>query len=142
MDMETKPYAPYDLYWLDSCTPQGWFDVSRLRACVDPALSVSYTDHGTYLGSSGLYPLWQGVYEAWLVLLVPPPNPWEFMSHVKHAIRVGERLTHAHRLQAYCLAEYTAGTVLARRLGFKQEAVLEAMTPAKTDLLLFAKVTR
>ena len=140
--METRPYAPYDLYWLDTYTPPGWFDVSRLRACVDPRLSVTFLHNGTYLGSAGLYPLWKGVYEAWLVLLVPPPHPWEFMSYVKRTLLLGQRMTRAHRLQAYCLAEYTAGTVLARRLGFKQEAVLEAMTPTKTDLLLFAKVRR
>ena len=140
--METKPYAPYDLFWLDDCVPQGWVSVANLRKMVDPALSVSFYDHGTYLGSSGLFKLWEGVYESWLVLLVPPSNHWEFMAALKQSITLGQRLTHAHRLQAYCLADFPQGPVLAKRLGFKQEAVLKAMTPTKTDILLFAKVIR
>lgn len=140
--METRPYAPYDLFWLDDYVPQGWFSVANLRRLVNPALSVSFYDHDTYLGSSGLFQLWEGVYEAWLVLLVPPSNHWEFMAALKRSIALGQRLTRAHRLQSYCLAEFTQGIVLAKRLGFHQEAVLEAMTPSKTDVLLLAKVIR
>ena len=140
--METKPYAPYDLFWLDTCIPSGWFSVANLRKLADPALSVSFYENSSYLGSAGLFQLWDGVYEAWLVLLVQPTNHWEFMSHVKQAIGMATRLTKAHRLQSYCLAEFAAGATLAKRLGFKQEAVLHAMTPTKTDMLLFAKVIR
>lgn len=140
--METRPYAPYDLYWLDTVTPVGWFDASTLRRCVDPALSVSFCHNEGYLGSAGLFALRQGVYEAWLVLLVPPPFFWGFIVQVRRAIQLGERLTHAHRLQSTCMAEYAQGIGLARRLGFKLEGCMEAATPTKTDLLLFAKVIR
>ena len=138
--METRPYAPYDLYWLDTTTPPGWFDASTLRHLVDPALSVSFYDAAHYVGSAGLFRLWPGVYEAWLVLLVPPVRPGEFMSHLKRALLLGQRLTGAHRLQSYCLAEYRQGMVLARRMGFKNEATLRCATPSKTDLIVLAKV--
>lgn len=140
--METRHYASYDLYWLDTITPAGWFNASNLRKLVDPTLSVSFFLNGTYLGSAGLFKLWEGVYEAWLVLLVPPPVSWEFIAHVRHAIRLGEHLTNAHRLQSYCLAEYTQGLALARRLGFKQEGVLRHATPTMTDLVVLGKVLR
>jgi len=140
--METRHYAPYDLYWLDTVTPAGWFNVTPLRRVADPTLSVSYYHRGTYLGSSGLFKLWEGVYEAWLVLLVQPPDSWEFIGHVRHAIQRGEQLTQAHRLQSYCLASYPQGLALARRLGFKQEGVLRHATPTLTDLVVLGKVLR
>jgi hypothetical protein len=138
--LETKPLAPYDLFWLDDHTPSGWFSVANLRKLVDPALSISFYDHSTYLGSAGLFQLWEGVYEAWLVLLVPPTHHWEFMSALKQSIALGQRLTHAHRLQSYCLADFPAGKVLAKRLGFTLEGTLRHATPTKVDLYVFGKV--
>ena len=138
--METRPYAPYDLFWLDTHTPAGWFSTATLRQLVDPSLSVSFYHHHTYLGSSGLFKLWEGVYEAWLVLLVPPPSPWEFMTHLRESISLGIRLTEAHRLQAYCLSDYTPGLVLATRMGFAREGVLRAATPDKRDITILGKV--
>lgn len=139
--METRPYELHDLYWLDTYTPPGWFDASGLRRLVHPSLSVSYTSHGTYLGSSGVFPLWEGVYEAWLVLLVQPPSGLELITHVRRALQRGSALTQAHRLQSYCLAEYRPGVLLARRLGFQIEGTLRCATPTKTDLLVLGKVT-
>ena len=138
--METRPYASYDLFWLDTHTPAGWFNTATLRQLVDPALSVSFYHHHTYLGSSGLFQLWEGVYEAWLVLLVPPPSPWEFMSHLRESIALGERLTGAHRLQAYCLLSYNPGLILARRMGFQREGVLRCATPDKHHIVVLGKV--
>lgn len=135
-----RPYEAYDLFWLDTTVPQGWFNAKSLRHLVDPALSVSFLEEGYYLGSAGLFQLWPGVYEAWLVLLSGPSNPWRFMGHLQRAIQQGQDLTGAHRLQAYCLAEYTQGCRLARRMGFTREAVLRCATPSKTDLIVFAKV--
>jgi len=140
--METRHYAPYDLYWLDTVTPAGWFNTRNLRKLVDPTLSASFYHSGTYLGSSGLFKLWEGVYESWMVLLVPPPDLWAFIEHARRALAWGEQYTHAHRLQSYCLAEYKQGLALARRLGFKQEGVLRHATPTMTDLVVLGKVLR
>ena len=140
--LETRPYAPYDLYWLDDTTPAGWFDATGLRRLADPSLSVSFYEEGVYCGSAGLFRLWSGVYEAWLVVLVAPTDAWSFMTQLQHAIQRGQRLTGAHRLQAYCLADYTPGLALAKRMGFVREAVLACATPTKTDLIVLAKVRR
>jgi len=139
-DVEVRPYAAYDLFWLETTVPRGWFSVSTLRHLVDPSLSVSFMEHERYLGSAGMFQLWPGVYEAWLVLLSAPSSPWRFMGLLKRAIQQGQDLTGAHRLQAYCLAEYTQGLRLAQRMGFTKEAVLRCATPSKTDLIVLAKV--
>ena len=139
-ELEVRPYASYDLFWSDTAMPQGWFSVGNLRHVVDPSLSVSFMERERYVGSAGLFQLWPGVYEAWLVILSRPSNPWQFMAQLRASIEQGLALTGAHRLQAYCLAEYTHGIRLAQRMGFTQEAVLRCATPAKTDLIVFAKV--
>lgn len=139
-ELEVRPYASYDLFWLDTAMPQGWFSIGNLRHVVDPSLSVSFMEQERYVGSAGLFQLWPGVYEAWLVILSRPSNPWQFMTQLRASIEQGLALTGAHRLQAYCLAEYTQGIRLAQRMGFTQEAVLRCATPAKTDLIVLAKV--
>lgn len=138
--LEMRRYAPYDLYWLEDTTPAGWFDATGLRRLADPALSISVYEDDRYCGSAGLFRLWHGVYEAWLVLLSHPTDSWGFMRELQHMIQVGERLTKAHRLQAYCLAEYTPGLALAKRMGFIHEATLRRATPTQTDLILLSKV--
>jgi hypothetical protein len=106
----------------------------------DPSLSVTFMDGPRYCGSAGFFKLWAGVYEAWLVLAEPPSQPWEFMGQLRRSILIGERLTHAHRLQAYCVASYEAGQVVARRCGFDVEGVMRAATPDRQDMILYAKV--
>ena len=138
--VETRPYAPYDLCWLEDVTPAGWFDATGLRRLADPTLSVSFYDDRGYCGSAGLFRVWPGVYEAWLVLLAPPTDSWGFMRALHHMMQVGERMTRAHRLQAYCLAEYAPGLALAKRMGFTREATMRRATPMQTDLILLAKV--
>lgn len=138
--MEMRAYAAHDLDWVRTTVPPGWFDATGLCQLADLSLSISFMEGPTYYGSAGLFKLWDGVYEAWLVLAVPPPKPWEFLFHLRRALRLGERLTRAHRLQAYCMASYTAGTVVAHRCGFQAEGVMRAATPDKQDLLLYAKV--
>lgn len=139
-DLELRPYAPYDLFWLDTTMPRGWFSVGSLRHLVEPSLSVSFMEQERYLGSAGLFQLWPGVYEAWLVMLSLPSNPWQFMTQLRQAIEQGQSITGAHRIQAYCLAEYTQGLRLAQRMGFTREATLRCATPTKTDLIVLAKV--
>lgn len=140
--MEIRAYATRDLEWVKTTTPPGWFDATGLCRVADPSLSVSFMEGTTYCGSGGLFKLWEGVYEAWLVLAMPPTNHWEFLDHLRRALRLGERLTRAHRLQAYCIASYTAGAVVARRCGFEVEGVMRAATPDKHDMILYAKVRR
>ena len=138
--MEIRAYATRDLEWVKTTIPTGWFDATGLCRLADPSLSVSFMEGPTYCGSAGLFKLWEGVYEAWLVLAIPPPNPWEFLDHLRRALRLGERLTRAHRLQAYCLASYEAGQVVAHRCGFTAEGTMRAATPDQQDMILYAKV--
>lgn len=140
--METRAYATHDLDWVSTTIPPGWFDATGLPRVADPSLSVSFMEGSVYCGSAGLFKLWDGVYEAWLVLAHPPARPWDFLFHLRRSILVGERLTRAHRLQAYCLASYEAGHVAAHRCGFKAEGVMQAATPDRQDMLLYAKVRR
>jgi hypothetical protein len=128
------------LDWVQTTIPPGWFDASGLRRMADPALSVTFMDGDTYCGSAGLFKLWGGVYEAWLVLAQTPANPWEFLYHLRRSLRLGERLTRAHRLQAYCLASYEAGQVVAHRCGFEAEGIMRAATPDRQNMILYAKV--
>lgn len=140
--LEARHYEATDLDWLSTRTPEGWFDATAIPRLADPTLSVSFYDGDGYCGSTGLFRLWHGVYEAWLVLAAPPRNTWDFLWQMRRAIIIGQRLTQAHRLQAYCLAEYAQGLVLAKRLGFRQECVMVGATPMNTDLVLLAKVRR
>lgn len=138
--MEVRTLAPHDLDWLTTTVPPGWFDATGLHRMADPSLSVSFWEESCYIGSAGVFKLWDGVYEAWLVLAVPPPKPWVFLSKLRLALRLGQRLTRAHRLQAYCVASYEAGQVVARRCGFAVEGVMRAATPDRQDMILYAKV--
>lgn len=140
--LTTRRYERTDLHWLATTTPAGWFDATTLPWLADPTLSVSLYDDECYLGSTGLFQLWPGVYEAWLVLAAAPSNPWDFLAHMTRAVTLGQQVTQAHRLQAYCLAEYAQGLVLAQRLGFRREGVMVCATPTKTDVILLAKVRR
>lgn len=140
--METRPYEDQDLFWVETTVPAGWFDATGLRRLADPSLSVSFYEDGVYCGSAGLFRLWHGVYEAWLVLHHAPRDTWAFLHQLTTAYRLGARMTRAHRIQAYCLAEYTSGLAVAKRLGFSREAVLSCATPTKTDLIVLAKVRR
>lgn len=138
--MEVRTLAPHDLDWLTTTVPPGWFDATGLHRVADPSLSVTFMDGDTYCGSAGFFKLWEGVYESWLVLAVQPTQPWEFLCQVRRSILIGERLTRAHRLQAYCVASYEAGQVVARRCGFAVEGVMRAATPDRQDMILYAKV--
>ncbi len=140
--IETRLYQQGNLDWLSTAPPAGWFDAKSVAKAARLDLSVSFYEGGQYCGSAGLLPLWPGVYEAWLVLASHPSSPWAFIAAIRRALQLGARLTQAHRIQAYCLAEYVPGIRLAKRMGMTQEAVLTAATPTKTDLLLFAKVRR
>ncbi len=138
--IQARLYQLGDLDWVETGSPAGWFDAKSAARMARLDLSVSFYEEGRYVGSAGLLPLWPGVYEAWLVLQHLPTAPWAFMAALRRSLQLGAKLTQAHRIQAYCLAEYRPGRHLARRMGMRQEAVLEAATPTKTDLLLFAKV--
>ena len=137
--METHPYDHTDLDWLTPST-RGWFDTQSLRRMVDPALSVSFYEADTYLASAGIYQLWPGVYEAWLVVQTPPRHWWGFVGAIRRALALGERMTQAHRIQAYSLASFPQGIVLARRLGFQLEGVLRCATPTRDDIHIYARV--
>ncbi len=141
-DMRVRLYQPGDLDWVTTATPDGWFDAASIARAARLDLSVSFYQEDAYCGSAGLIPLWPGVYEAWFVLAQAVREPWILMAAIRRSLLLGIRLTQAHRIQAYCMAEYLPGRVLARRLGFTQEAVLQAATPTKTNLILFAKVRR
>ena len=138
--LQTNLLQPHDLYWLDLQTPVGWVEVSMMRQLADPNLSISFFENGLYCGSAGVYKLWHGVYEAWLMLLVMPKDLRGFLKTLRWGIAKALELTQAHRIQAYCLASFTKGIKLAKRLGFTQEGVLRQGAPDRSDMILFAQV--
>jgi len=138
--LETKRLQPHDLYWLDLRTPVGWVDVSTMHQLVDPTLSISFFEDGFYCGSAGVYRLWNGVFEAWLTILAMPKDVRSFIKELRHGLSKALELTQAHRIQAYCLASFTKGMKLAKRLGFTQEGVLRQGAPDRSDMVLLAMV--
>jgi hypothetical protein len=138
--LQTKMLQPHDLHWLDLHTPVGWVDVSTMRQLADSALSISFFEDGLYRGSAGVYKVWHGVYEAWLMLLAMPKDLRGFLKTLRWGIAKAFELTQAHRIQAYCLASFTKGIKLATRLGFVQEGVLRQGSPDRSDMVLLSRV--
>lgn len=138
--LETRPLQPHDLVWLNQKIPTGWVDVSTMRYLAQPSLSISFFEDGYYRGSAGVYELWAGVYEAWLTLLAVPTDLRSFLTVLRQGLAMAWELTNAHRIQSHCLASFTKGIALAKRLGFQQEGVLRQGAPDRSDMILLAQV--
>lgn len=138
--LETRPLQSHDLHWLTLTTPTGWSNAAGLRRAADPMLSISFFEDGFYRGSAGVYGVWAGVYEAWLTILTMPADLRGLLRALRTGLAQVWELTKAHRIQAYCLAEFTKGIKLARRLGFEIEGVLRKGSSDRRDIILLAQV--
>jgi RimJ/RimL family protein N-acetyltransferase len=105
--------------------------------------SISVIRNGHLLGSGGIFPIWDGLGEAWVI-------PSELVQkHKKMFVKLIRenmaRMTDEfqfRRLQATARADAPKSRRFLEFLGFEREGLLKAYGPDGADHVLFAKIRK
>ena len=106
-----------------------------------PGLSFTLLLDNLPICSGGIYPLWDGVAEGWVI-----SSKRIFKNRIKSARLIKKRteiLCAANkiwRLQTAVKANFTTGIRFAEFLGFKNEGVMQAYGPDKSNYLRMARI--
>jgi len=108
---------------------------------VAPGFSFTLMDNEIPIGSGGIYPLWQGTAEGWVL-----SSKRIFNHKIKAAILIKKRLdmlcinNNIWRLQTAVKANFKLGLRFAEWLGLHQEGLMKQYGPDKTDYYRMAKI--
>ena len=108
---------------------------------VVPGLSFTLMIDDTPIVSGGIYPLWQGTAEGWVL-----SSKRIFNYKIKAASLIKRRLdvlcinNNIWRLQTAVKADFKLGVRFAEWLGLQQEGLMKQYGPDKTDYYRMAKI--
>mgnify|MGYP003149623582 CR=1 FL=1 len=104
--------------------------------------AVSVIRNGHLIGAGGIYPVWDGLGEAWVL---PSEQVARYKKSFVRLIREGiDRMTaefEFRRVQATARADAQTAQRFLEFLGFEREGLLRAYGPDGADHVLFAKLT-
>ncbi len=108
-----------------------------------PGHGISVIRNGYLLGSGGVFPIWEGLGEAWVM----PSNL--VSSHKKMFVKLIrsnlEQMTEKfnfRRVQATARADLPKAQRFLEFLGFEREGLLKKYGPDGSDHILYAKIKR
>jgi len=89
------------------------------------------------IGIGGIYPLWEGVAQAWVFL---NKEIKQYLRDILNALKthLEKAIQKYRRIQIVCLQASPEANNLAKHLGFKKEGVLEQYTPDKRNMVMYA----
>ena len=106
-----------------------------------PAMAYSMIDDGHLIASSGIYEIWDGVGEAWLLpstrLLEKPRKAVKAVRSFLHEISERENF---RRVQATVHSDFTRGKRFLEWLGFENEGTLRNYGPDGADHIIYARI--
>ena len=106
-----------------------------------PGLSFSLLVNNTPILAGGIYPLWDGVAEGWVL-----SSKRIFDHKIRSAISIKKRLdllcinNNIWRLQTAVKEEFKTGKRFAEWLGLKSEGLMQMYGPDKTNYYRMAKI--
>ena len=116
------------------------FEENRIDFAI-PGLSFTLLHNNMPVCSGGIYPLWNGVAEGWVI-----SSKRIFKNRIRSARLIKKRTeilcaaNQIWRLQTAVKANFNTGIRFAEFLGFKNEGVMRAYGPDKSDYLRMARI--
>tara|TARA_B100000470_G_scaffold200007_1_gene171383 strand:- start:172 stop:639 length:468 start_codon:yes stop_codon:yes gene_type:complete len=103
--------------------------------------SVSVVRNGYLLGAGGIFPIWDGLGEAWVLPSTTVQNHKRmFVKLIRENMeRMGDEFAF-RRIQATARADAPKARRFLEFLGFEREGLLRAYGPDGADHILFAKI--
>ena len=106
-----------------------------------PGMAFSMIDDGHLVSAAGIYKVWDGVGEAWLLpssrMLASPRRTIKAVRSFLDDISEREGF---RRVQATTHADFTRGRRFLEWLGFQNEGVLRGYGPDGSDHIIYARV--
>ena len=104
-----------------------------------PGHGFSLVTNGHLIFSAGVYPVWNGLGEAWVIPrdLVKPYRK-QVVKYVRNYLRALIDENGYRRVQSTVRADFDVGQRFMEFLGFKKEAFLESYGPDGADHILYA----
>ncbi len=116
------------------------FEENRIDFAI-PGLSFTLLHNNMPVCSGGIYPLWNGVAEGWVI-----SSKRIFKNRIRSARLIKKRTeilcaaNQIWRLQTAVKANFKTGIRFAEFLGFKNEGTMHAYGPDKSDYLRMARI--
>jgi RimJ/RimL family protein N-acetyltransferase len=118
----------------------------RAKSNITSGIAMTLLINDTVIGVAGVRLFWDGVGHAWLFKVARRQDIiWKAIKIyeiIEKEIEVIREKYKLHRLQATAVAENIIGQKFLKRLGFKEEGLLEMYGEDKADSIMFAKVWR
>ena len=112
-----------------------------VESLVIPKMSFTGVTENLIVASGGIYPIWEGVGEAWFVgshhLTKNPLSAMRALKRHLQTIMVDHKF---HRIQATTLESFPASRRWMQFLGMKEEGIMEKFCPAGRDFIRWARV--
>jgi hypothetical protein len=108
---------------------------------VVPEMSFTGVTENLVIAAGGIYPIWDGVGEAWFLgshhITNNPLSAMRILKRHLHKIMIDHNF---HRIQATTLESYPASRRWMQFLGMKEEGIMEKFCPAGRDFIRWARV--
>ena len=108
---------------------------------VVPEMSFTGVTENLVIAAGGIYPVWDGVGEAWFLgshhITNNPLSAMRILKRHLHKIMIDHKF---HRIQATTLESYPASRRWMQFLGMKEEGIMEKFCPAGRDFIRWARV--
>lgn len=99
-------------------------------------------DNGHLVVSGGIYPIWDGMAEAWLIPSDEMPRyKLKMIKILREHIDLITAEDGLRRLQATVRADYPVALRFIEFMGFKKEGLMKNFGPDGTDHFMYARVT-
>ena len=112
-----------------------------VESLVIPKMSFTGVTENLIVASGGIYPIWEGVGEAWFVgshhLTKNPLSAMRALKRHLQTIMVDHKF---HRIQATTLESFPASRRWMQFLGMKEEGIMEKFCPYGLDYIRWARV--
>jgi len=105
-----------------------------------PKHGFAYMEDGTIYAVAGIFPLWEGCGEAWVIPTRVVKNRRIPVSrHLKKTLaRLGFEELKMHRVQSAVKVDFKEAHKLARFVGFKEEGLMKSYGPEGADYVRYA----
>lgn len=114
-----------------------------LDAMALPGHGFSLVKNGHLIASAGVYPVWKGLGEAWVIPSdLIKPHRRQLVTYVREYLdRLFEENDY-RRVQATVREDFDAGHRFIKFFGFQREAVLRAYGPDGADHVQYARLIK
>ncbi len=114
-----------------------------LDAMALPGHGFSLVNNGHLIFSAGVYPVWKGLGEAWVIPSdLIKPHRRQLVTYVREYLDRLVEENEYRRVQATVRADFDAGHRFIEFLGFQREAMLEAYGPDGADHVQYARLMK